>query len=132
MRHHGVSGALAVGAVVLLGACDRPLAPERRGCEGLTGTYLAHAEQLSGCGVLGETAGPLCCGVLGDGTGPLPSFEDSCTGERVYPSTTGTVTWTTEASYAADGSSGEASVSLVRTGINPCASDYAVTFTRQP
>jgi len=106
--------------LALLASCGRPIDASRRGCEGLTGTYLAHAEMVDGT-----------CGVLFDGTGPLSSFEDACTGVITAPSTTGTVTWTTDASYDAEGATGEASVALVRTGINPCSGEYAVTFTRQ-
>lgn len=111
----------ALFAVSLLASCGRPIDASQRGCEGLTGTYLAHAEMLSGT-----------CGALGDGTGPLSSFEDACTGELTFPSAGGTVTWTTDASYDASGTPGEASVTLVRTGVNPCSGEYAVTFTRQP
>lgn len=112
---------VATVMAVVAGSCDRPIEASRRGCEGLEGIYVAHAEQLSGT-----------CGTLGDGTGPLSSFEDSCTGVITAPSTTGMVTWTTEASYDANGATGDATTTVERTGINPCRSDYTVTFTRQP
>ncbi len=125
MRNHSPLG-VCLG-LALLASCGRPIGSTgsssdavEQGCEGLTGTYLAHAETLSGD-----------CGVLGDGTGPLSSFEDACTGVLTFPSTTGTVTWTTEASYDASGATGEAMTTLVRTGVNPCSGTYAVTFTRQ-
>jgi hypothetical protein len=113
--------ALVILVLALASCGGRPLEPGRRGCEGLQGNYLAHAEQMSGT-----------CGNVGDGVGPLTSFADACTGQIVGPSTTGTVTWTTEASYDADGETGEAVATLVRTGLNPCASEYQVTLTRQP
>lgn len=113
--------AILLAVVILVTGCSSETLPaERIGCEGLEGDYLAHAEQLSGT-----------CGQLGDTTAPLTTLQDGCTGSRSWPSTTGEVTWTVEASYEPDGSMGTATLALTRTGLDPCASTYAVTLVRQ-